>query len=152
MNKSKTGMFYGLVLIGGKSTRMRTDKANLKYHEKAQAVYCCELLKNFCEKVFVSCRKDQSLNEELKKYSTISDLPEFTDIGPLGGMLSAMTKFPNVPWIMLACDLPFVNEDALRILLKERNPKKIATAFISRYDQLPEPLCAIYESPAQSLL
>ncbi len=142
----------GLVLTGGKSTRMNRDKASLEYHGKKQSVFCYELLTRFCDKVFISNRKDQEKEEGQQGFPQIHDLPAYEGIGPLAGILSAMTTHPNVAWLTLACDLPFVNEKTIQYLLDHRNPKKVATAFISTSDCLPEPLCAIYEPQAKDLL
>ena len=143
---------YGLVLTGGASTRMRKDKASLKFHGKAQAAYCYELLGKFCSKVFISNRKEQKNSPGQKRFPQIHDQAPYLNIGPLGGILSAMTKFPNVDWLVLACDLPFVNEETIHYLIVHRNSKKTATAFISTYDNLPEPLCTIYERHARELM
>ncbi|OGX27844.1 MAG: hypothetical protein A2787_08980 [Omnitrophica WOR_2 bacterium RIFCSPHIGHO2_01_FULL_48_9] len=141
----KTKQFYGLVLTGGKSKRLGQDKAVLNLSGKPQAEYAYELLLPFCEKVFVSCRPDQAQLPGRKNFPQIIDRPEYSDIGPLAGILSAMQEHPNQVWIVLACDLPFVTPATIRNLISQRNPQKFATAYISTHDGLPEPLCAIYE-------
>ncbi|MCL4693819.1 MAG: NTP transferase domain-containing protein, partial [Candidatus Hydrogenedentes bacterium] len=50
---------YGLVLAGGKSTRMGQDKSALRYYDKPQVAHCLEMLGQFCKRVYVSCRADQ---------------------------------------------------------------------------------------------
>ena len=147
MVKKRTPL-YGLVLAGGKSTRMKKDKASLSYHGKPQVEIVYELLQLFCEKVFVSSRKGQKLKGD---YQKILDDKKFRNIGPLGGILTATGKYPNVAWMVLACDLPFVDKETLRHLVRYRNPKKIATAYRSTYGDLPEPLCAIYEPAARKI-
>ena len=142
---------YGLVLTGGKSTRMKQDKASLEYHGKKQSVAAFELLSSLCEKVFISNRKDQANDDGQKNFLQIHDLPIYEGIGPMAGILSAMTQYPGVAWLILACDLPFVDKKTLEYLIKHRNPQKVATAFISTADNLPEPLCAIYEPHSQDL-
>jgi molybdopterin-guanine dinucleotide biosynthesis protein A len=133
---------YGLVLTGGKSRRMGEDKALLSYHGKPQVEYVYELLSQFCEKVFLSKRSEQQSYNNLP---AINDLEEFKDLGPLGGIASAMKTHPNASWLILACDLPFIDGNALSELLKNREANKFATAFISSHDNLPEPLCAVWE-------
>ena len=146
--KSKKVSLYGLVLAGGKSTRMKKDKSSLAYHGKKQVAYCFELLSQFCGQVFISNRKDQAHLAAHKKLPQIHDI--FVDIGPLGGILSAMTWNPEVAWLVLACDLPFVNEATIKTLIKNRNVSKMATAYRSTHEpHLPEPLCAIYEPKAK---
>ena len=49
---------------------------------------------------------------------------------------------------MLACDLPFLADETLRHLIEHRDPSRLATAYRSSHDGLPEPLCAIWEPAA----
>ena len=134
-----------LFLTGGQSKRMGTDKSVLNFHGKAQAEYAFDLLSSICEKVFISCRKDQAGLTGRKNFPQIHDQPTYEGIGPLAGILSAMEKYPKAAWLVLGCDLPLVTADTLQKLIASRNMKKFATAYISTHDGLPEPLCAIYE-------
>jgi len=104
---------YGLVLTGGQSRRMQRDKSALCFHGKPQVQHVFDLLSLYCAKVFVSNRKEQSTLEEQKDLPQIHDLDEYADVGPLAGILSAMKTYPGVPWIVLACDLPFVSKHIL---------------------------------------
>ena len=47
--------------------------------------------------------------------------------------------------MVLATDLPFVDENLVKILLEKRNPAKVATAIKGKGKQFPEPLITIYE-------
>ncbi len=147
--KSSLSPIYGLVLTGGKSTRMQSDKAFLEYHDKPQYEYTYDILNNFCDKVFISCRKDQSDNFKID-YEQINDT--FLDIGPTGGILSAMKSYHDATWVILACDLPFINESTIKYLIDNRDFYKYATAYISSTDNFPEPLCAIYEPKSRARL
>ncbi len=145
VNKLVSPSLYGLILSGGKSTRMKKDKSLLNYHGKAQVVVGYELLAKFCEKVFVSNRPDQ---KNLPGHQGLPQLPDackYANQGPLAGILTAMNRFPRRAWLVLACDLPFVNDATLRYLIASRDVRAEATAYQSSTDQLPEPLCAIYE-------
>lgn len=133
---------YGLVLTGGKSLRMGQDKAFLNYHDIPQYKYVYNLLEKFCSKTFISARKDQSplySQEENKIFDA------FTDIGPTGGILSAFKFDKTKAWLVVACDLPFIEHATIENIINKRDIKKYATAYISSTDKLPEPLCAIYE-------
>ena len=150
-NQNTTNVpLYGLVLAGGQSRRMGIDKATLRYHGKNQGEYCFELLSAHCEKVFISNRKEQASLKGHRKFPQIHD--SFRDMGPLGGILSAMVAYPQVAWLVLACDLPYVDKEIIETLIKKRNSLKIATAYVNTTGRLPEPLCTIYESKSRSHL
>lgn len=142
---NKDQKIYGLVLAGGKSTRMGTDKSQIVYSDKPQVEVAFELLSRFCAKVFLSSRRDQAQVKSYQSLPQLHDEPEFEGKGPLAGILSAMKRYPDVSWIVLACDLPFVTQRTIENLLVLRNQSAIATAYKSQYDGLPEPLCALWE-------
>ena len=141
--KIRRNPIYGLVLTGGKSTRMNRDKALLEYHGRTQAEHCYELLSKYCAEVFISNRQDQKMARGQRHLPQIHDV--FKDFGPLGGILTALQKKPATAWLVLACDLPFIDDETIENLIQGRNPYKMATAYKSSLHGFPEPLCAIYE-------
>ncbi len=134
---------YGLILTGGKSSRMGKDKGSLKYHGKSQIQYGHDLLEEHCDKVFISCRKEQTKLPHLVKFNQIYD--SFPSIGPSSGILSAMFEHPEATWIIIACDLPYLDSSTIDNLIKNRNPFKTATCYLNPKRSWPEPLCTIYE-------
>lgn len=134
---------YGLVLTGGMSTRMNMDKGALAYHGRSQVGHCYDLLKSFCDSVFVSLRAEQAQAQVYRGFPQIHD--RFLGFGPMGGILSAQKEHPEAAWLVLACDLPYVTPEVLNNLVLQRDPFKLATAYVSANDGFPEPLCAIYE-------
>lgn len=138
---------FGLVLTGGKSTRMKQDKAKLEYHGKPQFQHTYDLLSTCCEKVFISSRAEQKEDFPLPQ---IHDT--FLDLGPMGGILSALKAYPKTAFLVLACDLPYITQETLKKLLTNRNTFKIATSYQSPSDSFPEPLCAIYEPKSKTRL
>jgi molybdenum cofactor guanylyltransferase len=138
----------GLVLSGGKSTRMGSDKGSLNYHGIPQRRHVFNLLAAHCKAVFVSCNGEQAKN--------IADLPvmqdSFLGLGPLGGILSAFQQNPNVAWLTIACDLPYLNAETIDYLITHRNPSKMATAFLDADGVFPEPLVTIWEPRAYPIL
>jgi molybdopterin-guanine dinucleotide biosynthesis protein A len=133
---------YGLVLAGGKSTRMGEDKGLIPYHGVPQRDYLYQILDKICASTFMSVRPDQ-LEEITSNKKVIVDKNEFR--GPYNGLLSAHREFPDVAWLVLACDLPLMDEKALNELTTQRDGAKLATAFADKENPLPEPLCAIWE-------
>jgi molybdopterin-guanine dinucleotide biosynthesis protein A len=142
---------YGLVLAGGRSTRMQRDKAAIEYHAgETQLDAAVKLLAPRVERVFVSVRAEQSGERARAGYAQIVDRGDVE--GPIAGISAALAEHPQVAWLVLACDLPFLDTRTLDTLIAARNPSRAATAFKSAHDALPEPLCAIYEPRARELL
>jgi len=135
------------VLAGGASTRMRTDKAALQYHGQPQLRWAFELVSKFCAASFVSVRPDQRGDAARAGHPQIVDRQP--GIGPIAGISAALLEQPKAGWLVLACDLPFLTERTLQHLIAHRDPQKIATAYRSAHDGLPEPLCAIWEPAAR---
>jgi molybdopterin converting factor subunit 1 len=145
-----TSALFGLVLAGGASTRMRTDKAALQYHGQPQLHWAFELVSKFCAASFVSVRPDQRDDAARAGHPQIVDRQP--GIGPIAGISAALLEQPKAAWLVLACDLPFLTERTLQYLIAHRDPQKIATAYRSSHDGLPEPLCAIWEPAAREPL
>jgi len=140
---------YGLVLAGGRSVRMGQDKGLMDYHGKPQREHAADLLDAFCEKTFLSCRSDQVATLE-SSYPALPDT--FEGLGPFGAILSAFREYPDVAWVVIACDLPLLDKPALQQLVEARRPAQIATAFQSPHDNMPEPLIAIWEPKSYAVL
>ncbi|MGB0892734.1 MAG: NTP transferase domain-containing protein [Flavobacteriaceae bacterium] len=134
----------GLVLVGGKSTRMGTDKSQLDYHGKPQKEHVKELLESNNIETFYSVESNSNKTDEIHD--------TFLNLGPFGGICSAFQKDPNSAWLVLATDVPFVNSELIQLLLQKRNPSKIATAIKGKGKEFPEPLITIYEPKAYTKL
>lgn len=130
----------GLILAGGKSTRMGVDKALLDYHGLPQYQYLNNLLHAWVDEVYISCRAEQTFDTNIPR---IED--QYQDIGPLAGVLSAFQSDPSCAWWVVACDLPYVDADALSFLLSNRDADKEATFYIDPETLFPEPLLTIFE-------
>jgi len=137
----------GIVLAGGKSLRMGQDKGSISWHGVMQREYAAGLLSRLCNEVFISCRQGQEINSA---YPLLVDT--VTDMGPLGAILSAFEKEPGTAWLVVACDLPLIDEGTLQYLINNRDKNAIATTFESPHDGLPEPLITIWEPAAYPYL
>jgi molybdenum cofactor guanylyltransferase len=133
----------GVVLAGGRSTRMGSDKGKLNYHGKPQREFVADMLESMGIEAFISCRDEQA--DEMNGYKTITD--SFVDMGPAGAIMSAFLFDPNAAWVALACDLPLLTEEVVKNLIANRNAAAIATAYRSPENEhgFPEPLIALWE-------
>jgi len=147
--ENKQPQLNGLVLAGGRSKRMGKDKGAIQWNGKEQRYSAADLLKKYCKEVYISCRQEQK-NEILSEYQTLTD--SFLDFGPYGGILSALRAERDKAWLVVACDLPLLDEETISYLIKNRNTDSIATTFESPHDGLPEPLITIWEPKSYPVL
>lgn len=141
---------YGLVLAGGHSMRMGQDKSSLIYRDRPQVDVTFDLVLRVCARAFLSNRADQ---RDATGHSGKPQLHDrYENLGPMGGLLTAFDEHPDKAWLVVACDLPFLDRTTLDDLIAHRDPKREATAFYGQRDGLPEPLCAIYEPAMRARL
>jgi molybdopterin-guanine dinucleotide biosynthesis protein A len=149
-SSAKAAPIFALVLAGGHSKRMQKDKAALVYHGRSQLEWAVSFVQPHVDRVFVSVRPDQTNDPVRSRFEQIVDTE--TNLGPIAGIMAAQAKYPEVAWLVLACDLPFLDEGTLTTLIAARDPQRLATAFRSSHDVLPEPLCAIYEPASREAI
>ena len=141
----------GLVLTGGKSTRMKKDKALINYKGKPHAQYIYDILKGFCEEVYLSAQKDQWKNSALANLPTIEDVAEGRSKGPISGILAAFGKRPDANWLVVACDLVHFNVETVSKLLSQFDEDAVATCYKNKEEDFPEPLCTLYTPRAREI-
>ena len=141
---------YGLVLAGGRSSRMGRDKAALPVGGRTQLEHAMTLLAPHVARAFVSVRADQRADPLRSGFEQIADTRD--DLGPIAGIIAAQERYPQSAWLVLACDLPLLDAATLALLVRERAPERLATAFRSSHDALPEPLCAVWEPASRAAL
>jgi len=135
---------------------MGREKLLMDYHGQPQGLVAFERLSAVCERVFLSCRAEQFEETDFANIFQAIPLIEdaYGEVGPLAGLLSAMEMHPKMAWLVLACDMPLVDDTVINTLLSGRDPKKWATVFKSPVSHLNqpffEPLCAIYEPACRS--
>ncbi|GET26919.1 molybdenum cofactor guanylyltransferase [Prolixibacter sp. NT017] len=135
MNQEKALDLGGIVLSGGKSMRMGQDKGFVLFDGKPLVQYAIDLLGKFTSDIIISAN-----HEEYRKlgYPVVED--EFTDCGPAAGLYSSL-KASSHDWnLILSCDVPLVNEEALTLLLDQRRGKGAVPVHEGKL----EPLVALY--------
>jgi molybdopterin-guanine dinucleotide biosynthesis protein A len=95
----------GVVLAGGKSTRMGKNKALLPYQGKNLIDAPIEKLSKIFSQVCLSVR-DQ---EDFLEYDLQKIQDSYRDIGPIGGITSVLKAGVGKAFCV-ACDMPFLNE------------------------------------------
>ncbi|MDC1027656.1 molybdenum cofactor guanylyltransferase [Candidatus Pelagibacter sp.] len=122
----------GVVLAGGKSQRFGEDKSQVKLGDKILIDYILsEIIDEFNEVLIVS---NNSINfKKSKKISLIQDFKK--DLGPLGGVLTAMKwvkdNNKDYQWIStFPVDTPFFKHQILKDFLQNINQEKDKLFFI----------------------
>ncbi len=114
-------MIAGLVLAGGESRRMGTDKALISVGGQSAALRAADWLSSQCDIVHISCREMQKIPVETSPVlQTVYDNPLFANKGPLTGLLSYLASIGTVNdahLIVLGCDYRNITEDILSNLL-----------------------------------
>lgn len=135
----------GLILSGGKSSRMGRDKGLLTYHKTSQIAHLTTLLNSYCEQVFISAKR----KTDYPDFPVIAD--QYSIESPLNGILSALILHQKNAWLIIACDMPFIDAESIEYLIKNRLSGKLATCYQNKLDQT-EPLFCIWEPQSLPLL
>jgi len=145
----------GLVLAGGRSSRMGRDKASLIHPDgRALGRRAYDLLGQAgCSEVYLSLRADQEIPDGFEDASpNILRDPQGESSGPMSGIYAAMDARPDADWLIVACDLPRLDEETLLHLLDSRKEGDLFLAYRSEFDQLPEPLCTWYSKESRNIV
>jgi molybdenum cofactor guanylyltransferase len=130
----------GLILSGGKSSRMGSDKGTIAYHGKPQREYLFDLLSEICDKVFFSCKTAHNVPSSLNPLQDLFDIES-----PLNGVLSAFYRHPENAWITVPVDMPLISKEVLSHLIANRGNVYDAVCFRDSEGSNPEPLVCIWE-------
>lgn len=140
----------GLVLAGGQSTRMKCDKAELVVDGKPLFARAIDVLKLAGIDAYVSARRNSHFLDQLEVPVLFDDVK---NIGPAAALLRGCRESPLDDWFVLACDLPNVTAEAVRILIdRHLNNDSAEITCFAHADGTPEPLFAIWSPTALSRL
>ncbi len=137
-----TDKIVGIVLIGGQSSRMGQDKAALEINSLPLYKIAAQKLQHLCHQVYLSVNKNQH-TKNTYEYPTIID--QYEAQGPIGALLSCMQAIEDVPLLVLACDMPFLTDNEIALLLSNRNHNQICTTFYNTTSHYYEPMLSIWE-------
>jgi len=134
----KTG---GIVLCGGKSTRMGTSKALLPFGPETMLQRVVRLLSTVVSPIVVVAAPDQSLPELPRDVVTTRD--EREGRGPLEGLRAGLKALPETigAAYVTSCDVPLLVPDFARHMIALLSDNDIAVMEI---DGFPHPLSAVY--------
>jgi molybdopterin-guanine dinucleotide biosynthesis protein A len=128
---------------------MGNDKAAIQINGQSLLDRTVALLTPRCERVLVAIREDQVTDPLRGRFDQLLDPPG--DTGPIGAIYQVLDTYPRHGALVLACDMPRLDEATLDGLIQARDPACEATAMRAA-DGKAHPLCAIWEPGCRALL
>ncbi len=126
----------GLVLAGGLSQRMKTDKALIKFKGKTLLENQLDLLKPIFNSVLISANTN---NYSFTNVEIIKD--EQANIGPIGGIRSVLKNVETDYIFAISVDMPMITAELIKYLISQKeNYDIVMPIFNGKY----EPTCAVY--------
>ena len=133
-----------VLLAGGESRRMGTDKATFLFRGKPLWQIQLETLRRLRPaEIFVSARTDPTWRPNDVQF--IADIPP--SCGPLSGLAASLVKIHTTHLLALAIDMPFMTENYLRSICDVIEPGRGAVA---KTGNRAEPLAAVYPREAEA--
>jgi molybdopterin-guanine dinucleotide biosynthesis protein A len=138
----------GIVLCGGQSLRMGTDKGLLKHQDKLWAQVAADKLGSLDLPVKFSINPVQqpTYSSYFGNDRLIVDDASLDVRGPLLAVLSAHLSKPEENLFLLACDMLLMETRLLEKLIRSAQADDSFDAYIFTKDDQLEPLCGIYKS------
>lgn len=126
----------GIILAGGKSSRMGSDKGIVDLNGKRFIDHILEAVLPNVNEVIIIANNDNYNN---LGYKVVKD--KIQDCGPLGGIYTGLMNSKTENNIVVSCDIPFINSDLVKYILENTSNADITVPV---YKGNIEPLCAIY--------
>lgn len=126
----------GYVLAGGKSSRMGTDKGLLFLNDKPIILHVIEHLLPAVNKVTIV-----SNNSDYQRFGLEVVCDVIKDIGPAGGIYTALDHTDSRYNFIISCDVPFVSSRAINFIIQNSLQAQITLPFLH---EKTEPLFGVY--------
>jgi molybdopterin-guanine dinucleotide biosynthesis protein A len=97
----------GIVLSGGKGSRMGNDKGMMLYRGQELVKYSISLLQHFCATIIISSNREDLYSKF--GYKVVHDI--YKEIGPIGGIYSVLKESKTEKNLILSCDIPLLSEE-----------------------------------------
>jgi len=129
-----------VILCGGDSSRMGTDKALLPFKDKCLIEYIIDKYAPFFDKIYLSVnQRGQYLDLNLD----VQEIPDiYLNAGPMGAILSSLTMISEDRAFFMSVDNPFL-DPATGIYLLDHSQDYHITSFNFSGDYL-DTICAVY--------
>jgi molybdopterin-guanine dinucleotide biosynthesis protein A len=131
----------GLLMAGGKSRRIGTDKGLLLYQGKTLFERAVQTLAQCCNPILISA---SAANYDYFGYRRVTDY--INGAGPIGGLMAGLTASRSEKILVMTIDMPNLTADFLKHLIEESGDAPAAAPVLPNGKA--EPLCAVYQKSA----
>ncbi len=134
------------ILAGGQSKRMGKDKGLVELDGKPMVVHVIDTIEKIVSPIIISTNN----YDEYSKfgYKVIEDV--YPLAGPIGGLYSCLYHTKNDCVLIVACDMPYINEGLIEYLISKTDNS--SDIIVPSHRGLIEPLCAIYNKRILSVV
>jgi len=133
----------GIILAGGKSSRMGTDKGLVDLNGNPMITYSINVLKNVVSKVIIIANQPGYKQFNLDVYPDL-----IPNKGPVGGIYTALSCSKTEQNIIVSCDTPFITKKLLNNLLLESKHYEVT---IVKFKNKIHPLIGVYNQSVKSI-
>ena len=134
MNKNVTG----IILAGGEAKRLNgIEKGLIEVQGKRCIERTIEALEPITDEIIISTN---SASYDYLNKTIINDIIQ--NIGPIGGLYSALIESNTDKNIVVGCDMPFITTEALLFILNNSEGYQIA---LPTFNKRLHPVCGFYD-------
>ncbi|MBF0539839.1 MAG: molybdenum cofactor guanylyltransferase [Nitrospirae bacterium] len=129
----------GVILAGGQNSRYPEKKAFIKINGETILSRNLRIFRRVFDQILIST--NDPINYFNTKLPLIGDVSNIS--GPMTGILSSLLNAQTDQIFVIACDMPFVNEELIRYLISIKDIS-IYDAIVPLFNDIPQPLFSIY--------
>jgi molybdenum cofactor guanylyltransferase len=126
-----------IILAGGKSTRMQTEKGLVSFGGKMIIEHVMEALKKITQNIIIV-----TANPAYKQFGYPCFADKMENKGPLGGIYTGLIHSSAQKNLVVGCDMPFLSVNVLSGLVNNSNDEDV---LLTEHLGKAEPLCSIYD-------
>lgn len=134
----------GIILAGGKSSRMGTDKGLVLFKNKPFIKHIIEAIQPLVDDIIII-----SNNKEYEKFGFICYNDLIENSGPLAGIYTGLKYSKTENNLIVSCDVPLINADVLQKLTEQSNDSSEVIQLQSKGRNMP--LIAMYKKQCMNI-
>lgn len=128
-----------VILTGGKSTRMGTDKGFLKFSGNTFIEKIINLIQPFSKNILLSVGNHNQ--KDYERFGLLIVVDEQANMGPISGIVSTLHHVSTDWFFVISVDAPFITDE---LILQLWNNREGYEAILFSENNIKHPLVALY--------